>query len=482
VASLRARISLLGSIVLAVGLAVTAVLTFELIQYTRESDLKSDFIAEQRDLKRSLSSLIAEAGGGEGSTPDTATLRVAAVRYFRLNPGVDDYLTIVRVGDAVVTSKQGPDMVQRLQELGEIPQNRLPGLATLATPLGEILSLRAPLPVAGGTSASLQIVAPIAPIRAEAFRALLWLGVASAGSLVLGYLLLTWILRRALSPLDALASAAGEAELENLTFRVPEPKRSDEIGVLTREFNRMLVRLEEAAAGQRKFMATASHELRTPVTIARGHIELLQSVGVEDARIRAETVELVKKELVRMQRLVDDLMAVARSSAEGFVVMRPLSLRAFFEDLELRLAGLDMRSVSLAPVPELTIEADGERLAQAVLNLVVNAVVHTPEGTHVEVGAREDGDAVAIFVRDDGPGIDPAIRDTMFVPFVKGGSADQSSGLGLAVVAAIVEAHDGTVRVETGERGTTFTIRISTRRSSGAAPTGVRALLGQIGA
>lgn len=459
-ASLQVRVPLLGAFVLAVSLAAAAFLAFGLILFTRQENLEDTLLREQRRLERALPQLITEVGGREGTAPDTETLRLAAERYLRLNPGTDAYFTIVSVGGAVLTSDEGPDAVERLYVSGQVPRNPPPGLETLNTPEGRMLSLLTILPVADGPPATLQVLAPLEPARAEAFRALAWLGVASVASLLLVGSLLALILRRALEPLHALASMAGTTELEDLSLRVPEPGRMDEVGILTREFNRMLERLEVAAEAQREFMATVSHELRTPVTIASGHIQVLETLGDVSPQERTEAVSLVRGELGRMQRLVEDLMAMARSKAEGFVVKRPMALSSLFEDLELRLAGLGIRPVELGPAPELTVDADRERLAQAVLNLIVNADAHTPDAARIEVGARTEGESAAIFVRDDGPGIDPAIRDSMFEPFVTGGGHNPSSGLGLAVVAAVVEAHDGEIEVATGPAGTTFTLVI----------------------
>jgi two-component system OmpR family sensor kinase len=463
VGPLSIRVPLIAAIVLAVSLAVAAWLAFALILVTGRDNLDAAMAREQGRVERSLPLLIEEAGGDRDSAPDPQTLRPAAERYFRINPGTDLYITIIRIGDTVVTADDGPDMAEELRERGAIPEDLVPGRHTFDTPLGEIVSRVAALPVAEG-HASVQIVAPTEPVRAEAFRALRWLGVASIVSLLVAGGLLALVLRRALRPLKALAATAGRAELEDLGLRVPEPERMDEVGVLTREFNRMLDRLEEAAEGQREFMATVSHELRTPVTIASGHIEVLGTLGDSSPEERARTVALVRDELIRMQRLVEDLMAVARSKAEGFIVKRPMRLPAFFDDLRLRLTGLGLgtRRIDVGVAPDLTFEADQERLAQAVLNLVVNADVHAPANTPIEVGARVEGNDLALFVRDEGPGIDPAIRDTMFEPFVVGNGAGGSTGLGLAVVAAVVEAHAGEVEVESHPGATTFTLRLPT--------------------
>jgi signal transduction histidine kinase len=212
-------------------------------------------------------------------------------------------------------------------------------------------------------------------------------------------------------------------------------------------------------------LAAISHELRTPITIARGHIETLESVGSRDPEALSETASVIREELHRMARLVEDLMALARSDTEDFVIPEAVSLPRFFEELELRLTGLGVDRATLYTPPRVTIRADADRLAQAVLNLVVNAHLHAPESSRIEVSAHRNADAVVIVVCDDGPGIDRAIRESAFEPFVKGstiGSHD-STGLGLAVVAAVVKAHGGAAKLDTGDGGTTVSLHIPTR-------------------
>jgi two-component system, OmpR family, sensor kinase len=273
-------------------------------------------------------------------------------------------------------------------------------------------------------------------------------------SLLLGAALMTTTLWRSLSPLRTLATTARSTELRRLDARVEQPDSDDEVGLLAREFNSMLERLERASAGQTAFMASISHELRTPITVARGHLEMLRTVGEDDPRAREEAVLVVEDELHRMGRLVEDLMTIARSEMDDFARLRELELVAFFEDLELKVAGLGV-TVRIDPPPPVVLRADPDRLAQAVLNLVNNAHRHTPAGTHIRIRAVEHPGEVVIEVHDDGSGIPPEIRDRMFEAFVTAGQAAGSTGLGLAVVAAVVDAHDGRITLDTGATGTT---------------------------
>jgi len=229
----------------------------------------------------------------------------------------------------------------------------------------------------------------------------------------------------------------------------------------------MLDRLESAADARREFLASVSHELRTPLTIARGHLEVFGTSGDADAESVAHTVDVVSEELRHMGRLVEDLMTLAHSAEDGFVRRRDVPVTEFFDDLSLRLTGLDLDEIHLhAPPPGTVVHADPDRLAQAVLNLVVNAQRHTPTGTAIDVRVRQDDTTAVIVVTDDGPGIEPSVRDHMFEPFVTTGSApgtggeQRSAGLGLAVVAAIVAAHQGAISVDTGPHGTTIELRL----------------------
>jgi signal transduction histidine kinase len=223
----------------------------------------------------------------------------------------------------------------------------------------------------------------------------------------------------------------------------------------------MLDRLDEAEAAQRAFMASIGHELRTPITVARGHLELLEAMDGNDPDAVAETVTILRDELTRMGRLVEDLMAIARADMDDFVRPRDLELVQWFEELELRLSGLEAGSATrIDPPPPVLLHADPDRLAQAVLNLVTNAHLHTPAGTRIRVNARLAEAHVVIAVEDDGPGIPEAIREEVFAPFIRAGETPSSTGLGLAVVKAVVTAHGGDVTMDTDSSGTRVQLRL----------------------
>jgi signal transduction histidine kinase len=268
---------------------------------------------------------------------------------------------------------------------------------------------------------------------------------------------------RVLRPVRELTSTARSISDTDLTSRIPV-EGDDELARLGGTFNAMLDRLEDGFRTQRAFLSDVAHELRTPITIVRGHLELLG----DDPQEREETVALVTDELDRMARYVDDLLLIARAEQPDFLRGAPTDFGALALDLVARVRGLSDRRWVLDAAPPVGAHegvVDTERITQAVLALATNAVQHTRDGDEIGIGVRVLGDVVEIWVRDTGPGIDPTERPSLFDRHRRGERSrarrPDGSGLGLAIVAAIAHAHRGEVRVddETGV-GATFTITI----------------------
>ena len=254
--------------------------------------------------------------------------------------------------------------------------------------------------------------------------------------------------RRGLRPLRRLAVAAGEIErTADPSRRLPETGVADEIGQLTGVLNHMLASLEAARTGERRFLADASHELRTPVTTLLGNVEFAARHGADP-----EVLEELQRDARRLARLVDDLLVLERASEsvpEGVVV----DLAEVVADV--RQAHLDSRVVC-AGVEHVTVRGDRLELARAVENLVENALVHGPTEGEVTISLVRSGGRAMLGVRDEGPGPDVTDRDRLFERFWRGAGASgrPGSGLGLSIVSAIAARHGGVVRVD----GSTFTI------------------------
>jgi two-component system OmpR family sensor kinase len=276
---------------------------------------------------------------------------------------------------------------------------------------------------------------------------------------------LAWVLAgRILAPLHELRDTARAITQSDLTRRIPVTG-TDEIAELARTFNAMLDRLEEsfaslesAFASQRAFVSDASHELRTPITIVRGHLELLG----DDPEERRETVSLVTDELDRMSRFVDDLLLLAKAERDDFLHLGPLELGALTDEMFEKATGLGRRSWLLAGRAEGLLVADRQRLTQAVMGLAQNAVQHTQDGDPVWIGSAVDRGEARLFVRDIGPGIPPADQERIFERFARASASarrSEGAGLGLSIVRAIAEAHGGRVELASDVgAGSTFAV------------------------
>jgi signal transduction histidine kinase len=221
----------------------------------------------------------------------------------------------------------------------------------------------------------------------------------------------------------------------------------------------MLDRLEAAFEAQREFVADASHELRTPLTVMQGQLEVLAADPDPSPEELQRVEALLQDEISRISRLVDDLLLLARSERSDFLRPRLVDLSTFVPALWGGLTLTARRDFELAEVPSVTLSADPDRLAQALRNLVRNAIEHTadPHGM-VALEVVTIGSArVRFSVIDDGPGIPPSERDRVFERFHRTDASRSrlagGAGLGLAIVRAIVDAHHGTVRAGAGSRG-----------------------------
>lgn len=463
---LRVRVPLTAMAVFAVSLAVAAILAYELLLQDGRSDIEIVLAREHERFELSIATLLVETREDDPTADELTSLEEAVRRYLELNPSTASYWTIVTFEDGLrLAASNGPPELEPLFTDRTLPTGTLNTREVIdtGTEAGEILTSSAPIILGGEQLGTLQIVAPMAPVRNDAREAAYLLAAAAGASLLVGGVLLTATLWRALAPLGALAAAARSTDLRRLDARVEEPDSGDEVALLANEFNRMLDRLDSATSQQQEFLASVGHELRTPITIARGNLELLTTVDRDDPAAVGTTVAIVRDELGRMGRLVEDLMTIARVRTPDFVRPRQLDLVSWFEELELKLrATANGQRVAIVPPPPVTLHGDPDRLTQAVLNLTTNAAVHNPPDTPIRIRAAlgPQRDRLLIVVEDEGHGIDPDIIDEVFAPFVRSGDARDSTGLGLAVVHAVVTAHDGEIGVRSDRTGTAITLAL----------------------
>jgi two-component system, OmpR family, sensor kinase len=275
---------------------------------------------------------------------------------------------------------------------------------------------------------------------------------------------------RVAAPLRRMARVATRVDAGDLGPRMDVAARHDEVRVLAEAFDHMLDRLEDAFDRQTAFVADASHELRTPLTVIRGQLEVLALADRPDAAEVRRVEKLVRLEVQRMSRLVEDMLLLAQAGEDGFLRPAVIELRPFLTDLVRGLVDAGPRRLELGPIPELLIEADEGRLAQALRNLLRNAIAHTAEHGLVELSVQADGHRLLFVVDDDGLGIPVEQRTAIFDRFHRldgGRSRDAGgAGLGLAIVQAIAAAHGGRVWAEAAPAGgARMVLEIPFRRS-----------------
>ncbi|HEU5103078.1 MAG TPA: ATP-binding protein [Roseiflexaceae bacterium] len=262
-----------------------------------------------------------------------------------------------------------------------------------------------------------------------------------------------WLTRAAFKPIDEVTRTAQSiVSAEDLSRRVPVPPAQDELQRLTVTVNDLLARLEGLFSAQRRFVADVSHELRTPLAAMQGNLEVLDRGAVRDPELLAESLSDMRREVARLIRMANDLLLLAQSEAGVQLRDEPIELDTLLLEVhrELRPLAGDVQ-LRLGHEDQIIVQGDRDRIKQALLNLGVNALQHTPPGGTVTLGlAQQDGYA-ALTVTDSGHGIDANDLPHIFDRFYR---ADRSrsrhhggAGLGLAIVRWVAEAHHGQVAV-----------------------------------
>ncbi len=270
----------------------------------------------------------------------------------------------------------------------------------------------------------------------------------------------------ALQPIRAIAATAqGIMGARDLNQRVPVRAHADELTALTTTINDLLSRLESVFATQQQFVADVSHELRTPLAAMRGNLEVLQRGAGSNPALLQELLADMRGEVARMTRLVNDLLLLAQT--EAGVELRPSAMELDTLLLEVYREWKPLAegvALDLQLDAQVRLIADRDRIKQAVLNLVANALQHTPAGGRVSLGLRAAADAAVVTVRDTGAGIPAAALPHIFDRFFRADPARSQpggAGLGLSIVHWIATAHGGTISVTSAEgAGTTFTLTL----------------------
>ncbi len=323
------------------------------------------------------------------------------------------------------------------------------------------LVLVSPIQTAGGSRIGVLVAAAsLTGLGTQRDQVLLLAGaeaaVAVAAALLSSYL----VMRRLLRTVGAVTRAAVAASVGDLGARLgTEGGADDEVGRLRAAFDGMLERIAAGLDAQRQLLSDVSHQLRTPLTVARGHLEILERNPAPERVEVSQTTATVIGELGQMSTLVDRLLLLGRSFAPDFVETETAALRAFMGEVFAAARVLAERRWTLCEVPDVVVVIDSAKLRGALLNLVDNAVKATGPGDAIELGARLDPELV-LWVADSGSGIAAKAQAEVFDRFRRAGQSGQKgAGLGLAIVKAVTEAHGGRVRLQSTEgEGTTVEV------------------------
>jgi signal transduction histidine kinase len=454
--SLRARIvaSFIG--VLALTTVSLVLVTYEVLSIRLDQRIDSELTQEADELR-----LLKSAADPETGEAFRSVRRLFDVYLLRNVPSRNEAFITFLAGEPYLRSRQvvpyaldeDPDIVARWANL-EGPQSER---GSVSTPAGQVEYIAIPV-TAGGTTGGV-FVSAVFRDRAndEADAALFAAGAVGLGVLLLGSLLAWRLADRVVRPVTALTSTARSISETDLSGRIPVQGK-DEVAQLARTFNDMLDRLERAFASQRRFADDASHELKTPLTIVRGHLELLD----EDPQERRETLALVTDELDRMGRIVEDLLLLARREEPDFLALDTVDVGTLTDSLLAKVGGLaSSREWVLDVRGQGVIVADRQRLTQAIVQLAENAARYSEPNEPIAIGSLVSGGEARFWVRDHGAGIPAQDQEAIFERFRRGGGPGRTegAGLGLAIVKAIAEAHHGRVELESSPgTGSVFAI------------------------
>jgi signal transduction histidine kinase len=454
-ASIRTRILVGFVVMLAIATLASVVVAREVLQMRLHERIDDDLAQEVTELRR----IAAGNDPATGRPFDKNVGRVFRVYFGQSSPSKGETVLTFVNGSPFLRSRpvhasyrldHDARFVARLRSLQD------PERGSIDTPAGRVEYLSIPLKRDGRLLGSF-VVTSFSDVLQHPFdEAVAVTGIVGLAVLLVGSLLAWRMADSVLRPVRSLTQTARAISETDLTQRI-EVRGHDELAGLAVTFNAMLDRLERTLSSQRRFLDDAGHELRTPITIIRGHLELLE----DDPEEREATRVLLLDELDRMARMVNELILLAKAERADFLQTAPVDVAPLTGELLTKASALAPRAWAVDGEAHGTIVADRQRLTEALMQLAQNASEHTREGDEIALGSAVEAGEARFWVRDTGTGIAPADQTQIFERFERRGprSRDGGFGLGLSIVRAIAEAHGGRVELRSGlGEGATFTI------------------------
>ncbi|MCU0537407.1 MAG: HAMP domain-containing histidine kinase [Hydrococcus sp. Prado102] len=439
----------------------------ELVFHQVDTRVREDLVEELEAFKQ----FVAEESSNADQMTQEKLQEIFQEFLYRQIPEDDTFLITFINGQFYRSSPRGrPEQLQEESQLmkrwAKLTQNEQGERETSDPNLGNIVYLASPIIIDGKVQGNFVIAHTTAGEIQEA-QQVIWTVTQVLLVVLILALILAWVVSgKILEPLRSLTTTARLISESNLDRRIPV-QSSGEMGELAKTFNTMLDRLQTSFSAQKTFINDAGHELRTPIAIVQGHLELMG----DDPQEQQETIELVMDELDRMNRMVDDLMLLAKSERSDFLQLETVDIESLTQGLHTKATALGNRNWKIDAIAEGFLVCDRQRLTQAVMNLTENALQYTTETDTIAIGssrdcppgsAKGDRNCLRLWVRDTGEGIAQGDREKIFERFARAKNSrrrSEGSGLGLSIVRAIAETHGGRVELisQLGV-GSTFTL------------------------
>jgi signal transduction histidine kinase len=455
--SIRWRLALISAGLTCIILCAFAIAVGEATTNRIRSDFRNQLVAASDDLKNRLQ----------------ISININNGHVQRISPPLDAYAgaehAVIRIlndnnGDILGTTKDAPNLGRTIPFVDRTEFIQGYRVVSRHTNLGTPDS-RVSVPVV------IQYARKVSDLENTVTRVRLFLIFGVVGGTLLALVGGLWLARRAMRPVTALTQTARTiAQTGDPEMRVPKPRADDEVAELAVTLDDMLHALaasrtetELALARQRQFVADASHELRTPLTSILANLELLAEVLDGD---QGEAARSALRSSRRMRRLVADLLLLARADAKRELPHEPTDLGRVVVEAAAELGPVADGHELDVNTEHAVVAGSPDELHRLALNLMENAIKHTPPGTHVRAEVEQADGNVVLTVADDGPGIPPELGERIFERFTRGdGDRGGSFGLGLSIVRAVAEAHHGTVTLDSDENGARFVVTLPAAES-----------------